>query len=82
MTTLLNTKLRQQLLDGYESEREEWGDEYTDGCIAKLQGIPDGEYPEPADLGDVFTDENVATDLALSAEGFLAVGIEYFGLDA
>ena len=78
----LDADLRARLAAGYESERDGWGDEYTDACLAKLAAMPDG--PHTADDDDIAdhpaSDE--ATDLTLSDGNFLAIGLDYFGLDA
>ena len=76
VTITLTPELRQRLLKGYESEREGWGDEYTDACIAKLAAIPDGSLS----FSDESDDPDLPTDLALSSADFVAIGVDYFGL--
>ena len=81
-TITLNADLRARLNAGYESERENWDDEYTDACIAKLAGISDGEYSVNDDIDDDTDDTDTPTDLVLDPGNFIAVGIDYFGISA
>lgn len=42
MTPRMTAELRSSLLRGYENQRFDWGDAYTDQCIAQLNALPPG----------------------------------------
>lgn len=71
VTDTFKTRLR----EGWESERENWGDDDVDRCLAALDVVPTGTVIKFSEDEEI--DETVATP-----EQLITLGWEYFGFSS